>query len=261
VNVLDIDLDFFLNRRLDGRSDDPNKRPDDDDLIAWSAADVTAFLEGTLNIRKSPGAIVQSHDEVFYHWRNLIDRRELAAPFRVVHVDAHSDLGMGFPSWAYLHSEFLSMSISERPNAKKGDWGVNFGSFLAFAFGCRWISQADFVINRNWHDDIPRTLLSQKSHELVEEKAPNGVLPYGGYELEVELMQTPIWDPMTSLWDSMEVRKPIGEPRVPFNIIPAESVGDRHAHTGWDYIFLSHSPGYVPRSADHLLDHIGEYIT
>ena len=166
MNVLDIDLDFFLNRRLDGRSDDPNKRPDDDDLVAWSTADVTAFLESTLNIGKSPGAIVQSHDEVFYHWKHLIDRRELMVPFRVVHVDAHSDLGMGFPSWAYLHSEFLSMAISDRPNAKKGDWGINFGSFFAFAFGCRWISQADFVINRNWHDDIPRIVLAQKSYEL-----------------------------------------------------------------------------------------------
>ena len=175
MDVLDIDLDFFLNRRLDGRSDDPDKRPDDADLIAWPADDVTDFLESTLNVDEThPGAIVQSHDEVFYHWKNLIETRRLAVPFKVVHVDAHSDLGMGFPSWAYLHSEFVTTSVQDRPNAKKGACGINFGSFLAFAFGCRWFSQADFVINRNWHDDIPRTLLSQSAYELTEAKAPNG---------------------------------------------------------------------------------------
>ena len=43
--------------------------------------------------------------------------------------------------------------------------------------------------------------LPKNPMNLVEEKAPNGVLPYGGYELEIELMQTPMWDPITSTWD------------------------------------------------------------
>ena len=246
---------------MDGRSDDPAKRPDEYGLVPWSVADVTDFLQNALNLREAhPGAIVQSHHDVFYQWRDLIEARELVVPFRVVHVDAHSDLGMGFPSWTYLHSEFLSMDVNDRPRARNGDYGINFGSFLAFAFGCRWISEADFVINHNWHDDIPRHLLSQKTYEFVEERSPTSVLPYGDYELEIEIMRTPKWDDRTSTWNIMEERKPIGEPTVPFNIVSLENIGFRYSNTKWDYVFLSHSPGYVPSSADHLLTQIGEYI-
>lgn len=160
----------------------------------------------------------------------------------------------------YLHSEFLSIEVSNRPKARYGRDGINFGSFLAFAFGCQWISEADFVINHNWHDDIPRHLLSQESYELVEERAPTSVLPYGDYELEIEIMRTSRSDDGTITWDIMEERKSIGEPTVPFNIVSLENVGARYSDTKWDYVFLSHSPGYVPSYADHLLEQIGEYI-
>ena len=196
----------------------------------------------------------------FMKWKKLIEAGDLIAPFKLVHVDAHSDLGIGNLSWAYLHSDFLSLEVSERPRARQGDDGINFASFLAFAFGCRWISETDFVINHAWHDDIPRALLSQKSYELTEEKAPLGVLPYGDYKLEIELMQLPEWDPVTSVWNTMEERKPIGEPRVPFNIVTLENLGTRYANTSWDFVFLSHSPGYVPSYADHLLNLIARYI-
>lgn len=260
MNVLDIDLDFFFDRRVDGRSDDPGKRPDEDGLVPWSVTEVTDFLENTLYLTpKRPGSVVQSHDEVFFLWRNLIDAGELEAPFKLVHVDAHSDLGMGFPGWTYLHSEFLALNVSDRPKAQLGDYGINFGSFLAFALGCRWISETDFIINQNWHDDILRSLLTQSSYEYVEEKAPMGVLPYGKYDLEIELMQTPKWEP-TSSWEIMDERKSIGEPRIPFRIIPIESIGARYSKTNWDYVFLSHSPGYVPSYADHLLKQIAGYI-
>jgi hypothetical protein len=86
---------------------------------------------------------------------------------------------MGFLSWTYLHSDFLSLNVGDRPYARQGLDGLNFGSFLAFALGCRWTSETDFVINQNWHDDILRSLLTQPSYEYVEEKAPMGVLRFG----------------------------------------------------------------------------------
>lgn len=262
MNVLDLDLDFFLNDSVSHRSDDMNNRPDEDDLVPWTVADVSGFLENTVNIgMNNSGAIVQSHHEVFYKWKELIERGDLAVPFKVAHVDAHSDLGMGSLSWPYLHSQFLSLEIRERPNARAGNDGINFGSFLAFALGCRWISEVDFIVNHNWHDDIPRDLLSQESYKFVDDKSPLSVLPYADYNLEIELMQTPEWDPMSSMWNIMDVRKPIGEPRIPFNIITIESVGIRYSQASWDYVFLSHSPGYVPSSADHLLELIGGYIS
>ena len=260
MNVLDIDLDFFLDRSVHNRADDPSNRPDDEGIIFWPAHEVSNFVETTLNIgTNNPGRIVQNHDEVFYQWKTLIEANELTIPFKIVHVDAHSDLGMGFPSWPYLHSESLSMPVSERPRAKQGDQGVNFGSFLAFAVGCRWISEIDFVINTNWHDDIARYLLSGPSHKFVDERSPASVLPYGDYCLTLELMQIESFDLMNE-GNLIERRKPVGEPRVPLNIITIENIGDRYSNTSWDYVFLSRSPGYVPSYADHLVGQIGKYI-
>ena len=143
MNVLDIDLDFFLDESVSDRSDDPANRPDEYGIVPWPAADVTDFLENTLNLKmNTSGAVVQSHHEVFYQWKKLIEAQQLIVPFKVVNVDAHSDLGMGSTSWTYLQSDFLSRDLNDRPNAPQGDDGINFGSFLAFAFGCRWISAA-----------------------------------------------------------------------------------------------------------------------
>lgn len=261
MNVLDIDLDFFLDGSVGHRSDDVNNRPDEFNLVPWADDAVADFLRNNLHAgEKNAGAVVQSHHEVFYEWKTLIEKDELSVPFKVVHVDAHSDLGLGSLSFTYLHSQFLSLDVNDRPNARQGDDGVNFGSFLAFALGCRWISELDFVVNRNWHDDLPRALLSEESLQTVEQRSPLSVLPYADYNLEIELMQTPEWD-YTSSWDTLDVRKPIGEPRIPFNIITIESLGDRYSETSWDYVFLSHSPGYVPSYADHLLKVIGRFIT
>ncbi len=231
MNVLNIDLDFFQDQSVYDRSDDPANRPDDDGIVPWAVGDVKDFLENTLNVgMNNAGAVVQSHDEVFYEWKKLIQARELVVPFRVVHIDAHSDLGVVCQSWPYFHSEFLSIDVANRPEARQGDEGLNFGNFLAFAFGCRWISEADFIINHDWREDIPRRLLSQKSYELVKERAPSGVLPYGDYKLEIEIMRTPTWDWM-STWNIFEERKPIGEPIVPFNIVTQENVGTRYSNT------------------------------
>ena len=250
-----------MDRSVSHRDDDPANRPDDYGIVPWSIEETTQFVEQRLNVSLgNAGAIVQSHHEVFYEWKRRIEAEELATPFKVVHVDAHSDLGMGSISWPYLHSEFLDLKVDERPMAQQGDEGINFANYLAFALGCRWIGEVDFVINHAWHDDIPRYLLSNGSNALVEQKAPWGVLPYGDYSLEMELMQMPKWDPMKSTWEPMEVRRPIGEPRIPFSVITVESLGARYANTNWNYVFLSHSPGYVPSYADHLLDVVGNYI-
>ena len=260
MNVLDIDLDFFLDRSVHNRADDPSNRPDDEGIVPWQVHKVTNFVETTLNIgTNNAGRIVQNHDEVFYQWKTLIEANELTVPFKIVHVDAHSDLGLGFPSWQYLHAEFLSIPVSERPGAKQGNDGVNFGSFLAFAVGCRWISEIDFIINRNWHDDIHPYLLSGPSYKLVDERSPTNVLPYGDYDLTLELMRIESLDLMSE-GNLIQLRKPVGEPRVPLNIITIENVGNRYSSTSWDYVFLSRSPGYVPSYADHLVDPISKYI-
>jgi len=120
-------------------------------------------------------------------------------------------------------------------------------------------SEIDFIINRNWHDDIHPYLLSGPSYKLVDERSPANVLPYGDYDLTLELMRIESPDLMNE-GNLIERRKPVGEPRVPLNIITIENIGDRYSNTSWDYVFLSRSPGYVPSYADHLVDQISKYI-
>jgi hypothetical protein len=61
MRVLNLDLDFFLNDRVNSRADDPNNRPDDHGLKPWRVLQVRKYLKESLNLnRKTPGAIVQS---------------------------------------------------------------------------------------------------------------------------------------------------------------------------------------------------------
>ncbi len=48
MNVLDIDLDFFLDRSVHNRADEPSNRPDDQGIIPWQAREVANFVETTL---------------------------------------------------------------------------------------------------------------------------------------------------------------------------------------------------------------------
>jgi hypothetical protein len=162
MHILDIDMDFFLDGRVTAAARDaPRPVADDHGLVPWSEDRVTNFLE-KLNIQ--PGIkthFVNHHDEVFPIWRRQIEESILKTPFHVVHVDAHSDLGMGFPDWPYLHTEFLKMSLKERHHPKTGNEGLNFGNYLLFAVGNRWISEIDFVANSSWRDDLPRLVLGR----------------------------------------------------------------------------------------------------
>ncbi|MDA0831934.1 MAG: UPF0489 family protein [Planctomycetota bacterium] len=254
--VLDLDLDFFLNRRLERRADDPNQRPDDEGLIPWNAEDVVEFLEEDLGLTsRFPGKVVVHHHQVFYEWRRLVESSELETPFLVCHVDAHADLGMGDRSYLYLHSDFLKLPLESRMYPNEGDCGLAFSNYLSFAIGCRWISELDLVVPSFWHDDIPRGLLQQV------DLPPGGFFGIGA-ELNIELMHVP----------SAEIRKPqspkcffekrrrIGEPIIPLQILDRRAVGDIHKDVSWDFVFLSHSPGYTPSNADSLIPIFERYI-
>lgn len=257
MRILSLDLDFFLNYPVTGRADDINSRPDNHGLVPWSSDEVVRYLEETLNLKAPvPGKVVTSHHEVFYQWRDLIEREKLTSPFFVCHVDAHADLGVGGSSWVYLHSDFLELPLSERRNPMEGDTGLNFGSFMSFAIGNRWINQVDFVAPTFWRDDISQFQLTE------EHLARQGEFIKPGVELHIELMHIPRrqFDPISPAKDILKSRRSIGEPKIPFNIVPQNSVAHRYERVKWDYVFLSHSPGYVPTTADALLPIISAYI-
>ena len=256
MNILSLDLDFFMHGVAYRRGDSPEDRPNDHGITPWEPEAVSNFLLRSLNVRgQHPGRTVTSHHEVFYAWRDAISRGLLKPPFFVCHVDAHADLGMGSPSWVYLHSEFLELPLADRQYPQDGDWGLNFGSFMPYAIGNRWITSIDFIASESWCDDIPRQLLSTKHipNDAQMFKPPKS--------LEIELMHAPrkrIEQNMTSF---VKFRTPIGEPTIPFELLAHDGVGKRYSSTEWDFIFLSHSPGYVPESGDALLPLISAHIS
>lgn len=239
------------------RCDSLEHRPDDQGITPWEQAAVQAFLRDSLHLSDThPGRVVTSHHEVFYAWRDGIDRGLLKPPFFVCHVDAHSDLGMGTPSWVYLHSDFLELELKQRRFPMEGDWGLNFASFMPYAIGNRWISRIDFITSESWQDDIPRALLSDGFPPIDAEFFRPPV------HLEIELMHAPriLIERNHYLTDFTKIRKRIGEPVIPFDLLNCQSIEDRYSTTEWDFVFLSHSPGYVPHSADALLPVISSHI-
>jgi hypothetical protein len=47
---------------------------------------------------------------------------------------------------------------------------------------------------------------------------------------------------------------------VPLNIISYKSLSNRYRDVHWDFVFLPHSPGYVPTAGDALIPVIVSYF-
>jgi len=52
------------------------------------------------------------HDEAFFTWRPWLEDGSLVAPFAVVHVDAHADMGLGDAGYVSLMSELLASPVN-----------------------------------------------------------------------------------------------------------------------------------------------------
>lgn len=263
MNVLNIDLDFFLNDRILSVSDDSaENRPDDPYLKPWKSDSVKDFLEKNLGLKsekKAKGTVVKSHDEVYYIWRDLITTNVLSHPFNLTHIDAHSDLGLGGTSSFYILTEILAKSLPDRYFPKVGGFeGLDFGNYLAFAIANRWIRSLNFIIPECWRDDIERKFLTEESRQGLEDG-----IPYGHYNLEIELklIKHEDIDHLLNGSKTLEnVSIKVGEPIVPFNIIPFDKIPSEISKTKWDFVFLAQSPGYTPVTTDILIPIIQNYI-
>ena len=119
--VMDLDLDFFVSptaREIERGAG----RLESETYKCSSESEVRQFLEqrcGLSTSRKIPGVIVTHHDEAFQHWSDWIASGQCSGQFKVVHADAHADLGLECWNckdldWSYLLTEFLSLSNQER---------------------------------------------------------------------------------------------------------------------------------------------------
>lgn len=250
MNVLDIDLDFFIHgERVTGP--EKNTRPNSENRNPWSSDEIDTFLQKNLNLNISTpcnGSIVKDHHEVFYAWRKLISENRLKTPFFIAHVDAHSDFGMRYPIGDSLQ-RMLKLELKARQYPQDGDDGLNCGSYMIFALACRWFKNIDFIAANSWKDDLPINDLLYDSSLCRNPTTEMDDLLKAGMDIELELKR-----------DTEDGYVSCGEPKIRMPIIATKDIKNRYKNIKWDYIFLAKSPEYVIEAGDGLISIIGKYI-
>jgi len=230
MKLLDIDLDFFLNKIVFWKKN--NKRLNEKEYIPWKKEKVIDFLENQCGLsvdNKIKGRVIKKHHEAFYFWKELIYKGELTTPFEVVHIDAHADLGLGDLSYKYIMEELLHKPVDKRDNPKY----LCEGNYLAFSIANRWISKLTYITHPKGGNDL------LKEHFM-------------NYDINSGYIQ------MKKMKDAHNPDSIISlEPKVKFEKI---------AHTDFkntedfDYIVLAISPRYTPKRADALIPVFKKYI-
>jgi len=264
--ILDLDLDYFMTKVAHNIAETSTGRIEDEDYVnsVWTCEEVVRFFENNLGLCKEkriPGRIVSGHNESLFFWKELIEKGELSAPFEVVHIDSHADLGLGTDTPTFISRELLKWPVEERP---KHSWHTNcFGrecaegiaDYLLFAVAYRWINKLTYCGNPNnsSNDYDIHTLKNFEEEPMWEDPVEN----------TIQLLFNPNMDcPHKYMDDQSDIDAYIGssvkEPEVPFTIIP--TIEDVHYQGDFDYVVIAQSPNYTPANADYILDIIKEYI-
>lgn len=251
LKILDIDLDFFLDKVCYGGDARGNRRIDGKEYKPWSKDQVVSFLEGNCGLsrqRKIRGAFFIEHHKLFH----LLTRiREVDGPgdlcFSIDHIDGHADLGAGdSSSISYIATELLFMPLAERDFLKRYGMSQDLdpGNYLVYALACQLVKELNFIFSPGGGKDVPTILYKdydENSHALQLKKFTPSQMD--------ELLENP---------DHLEKFEPVGvEPPVPFRVIPHHefrSKGD------YDLIFLAKSPTFTPVESDALIPVIMEYM-
>ena len=87
MKVLDIDMDFFLDRvTMDNH--DENRYPDENCEV-WDKKEIIDYLENILNLSKDnkiKGKIIMYNNESLDFWNDMINKCQLKTPFTIIHI-------------------------------------------------------------------------------------------------------------------------------------------------------------------------------
>ena len=231
--VLDIDLDYFLADCCPLAA--VGERPVLKGHEPWGPEEVRAFLEGTCGLsreRPIPGRVFETHDGALRYWGELMDRGKLQAPFHVTHVDAHSDLGIGYPGPGYVLYNALSLPPKRRLELDRfySEKKLDEANYLLFALASRIVGSLDNVRRPFSREDVPLQILT-----------PDG--------MHIRLPQ--------SFPDLFErINGP--EPLIPYREYKED--GSFLAAAPYDFVSLAISPRYAPAAADALISVFQEYM-
>jgi len=127
MRILDLDLDFFMRGRVRWVEEE---RPSLSEVQPWTDTEVVEYIKNNLGIDyQIPLHVVDTHDEALHIWKDL-DK-----PFEVVHVDAHSDLGMD-DSYKHIMTDFWR--TQEVKNLTEGN-------YLIYAIAMGWVKKLVYV--------------------------------------------------------------------------------------------------------------------
>lgn len=247
MRVLDLDLDFFVNplqqgglgaaRLYRGRRASSKCAP-------WSEDALVAYLEDVLGLSGDapiPGVIVEHHNAAYAAWRAWIATGSLRAPFEVVHVDAHADLGLGGPdgkAFEVIERDLLTRPAAER--APEAPPGLTPGNYLLYAAAAGWLSHLTYVL----HPDRRRLDLPFGGHfdppqpEIVEHAPFDTALRFAPRPGPgAEAMSSGLWVPLRI--EPFAHYRPTG---------------------GFDFLVVAQSPDFTPKEADGLVPIFRRYI-
>jgi hypothetical protein len=276
--ILDLDLDFFVWPIAYMPDNNTRLSEEADGYRSSSPRQVRRFLESRCHLsarRKIPGHEITDHVDAFFTWRRWLRSGHLLAPFNVVHVDAHADLGMGDGGWPYLLSELLALPVTQRRHPKTGCHGLNSGNFLAFAIANRWIRELTYVFPTRrapklkkgppialkvFHGDDLSQIVNLEQGKKRAKRRPIDLMwmHFRDFDTEGGLIELKRYSP----GDVRRVVDPVAptplsiEPAVPFTYIAS----DRFRFSGFTHMTLAQSPQFTPPSADALLPICRDYF-
>lgn len=249
MRVLDLDLDFFMDNPVDDCYATHGRRPCCHSHPPWKSEEVKRFLEEGCGLTLEspiPGKVVEKHDEVFLHWREMILRNDLLTPFEVVHIDSHADLGLGYVyNPAYILTDILQRPPEERCYPRLGgEEGLSEGTYMAFAIACEWISSLTYVYPPVMPGD---DIIAVYEHvEVVK----------GRREEFIRMQAYPPGTTASQIQDGS-----VAAERTVIQIPFCRTRGDRFRDSGsFDFCVLSCSPGYTPVESDALVPVVRSYI-
>lgn len=233
--VLDLDLDFFLTDccPLAVRYE----RPDASCASPWPKEDVEAFLERNLGLSKAHpvrGVITETHDGALQFWRDSMEAGILCKPFSVVHIDAHSDLGIGRPGPGFVLQNVLGIppQIRDRFETYYAQKQLDESNYLLFALAFRWVDSLTVVRDPFSRNDFPYFIRKEGEKYLP---------------IRLESFVSRLFEDRYG-----------AEPTIPFSVCSDPwSFSVKEPFTCMN---LACSPRYTPKAADELIPLIAEYM-
>ncbi len=246
VRILDLDLDIFITPINHIHS--PG-RLSNDDYEVLSIEDVNRFLTehcGLTEGAPKPGMTIDEHDELFDVIKELVVKGRVSAPFELVHVDAHADLGAGqWKPYEYLLTDLMHRDVEDRLDPMRGCKGLNRGTVVLFLAACGWLDKFHYVYHPDDGEDFSELFLD---YDLDTEQL---FLQIPRRSKESIQRSKPPLGSVRSLLDRCELG-----PRIPFCLTELKDFSE----PGFDFVFLTRSPGFTPPKADVLFEKIKRFI-